>query len=88
MEPFRSAVDKTTIGLAKVGPGQRNSKFPLTLRVKPCVIQRFVNFDSMDRTLKCKVVEQYITVVLFVILPSLQFRKCFNFGLDTRELKH
>ena len=26
---------------------------PLTLRVKLWVIQRFVTFDSMDRTLKC-----------------------------------
>ena len=26
---------------------------PLTLRVKPWVIQSFLTFDSMDRTLKC-----------------------------------
>ena len=26
---------------------------PLTPRVKPCVIQTFLSFDSMDRTLKC-----------------------------------
>ena len=43
---------------------------PLTPRVKQNVIQSFITFDSMDRTLKCdhslKAVEQYFTVVLFV----------------------
>ena len=36
--------------------------------MKPWVIQSFVTFDSMDRTLKCdhSAVEQYFTVVLFV----------------------
>ena len=51
---------------------------PLTPRVKPWVIQSFLTFDCMDRTLKCqtiywKAVEQYFTVVLFCfsIFPSL-----------------
>ena len=43
---------------------------PLTARVRPWVIQSFLTFDSMDRTLKCdhswKAVEQYFIVVLFV----------------------
>ena len=44
----------------------------LTPRLEPLVIQSFLTFDSMDRTLKCdhcwKAVEQYFTVVLFVNL--------------------
>ena len=49
---------------------------PLTPREKPWIIQSFVTFDSMYRTLKCdhslESSEQYFTVVLFVsILPSL-----------------
>ena len=43
---------------------------PLTPRVKPWVIQSFLTFDSMDKTLNVtvywKAVEQYFTVVLFV----------------------
>ena len=43
---------------------------PLTSRVKPWVVQSFLSFDCMDRSLKCifnwKVVEQYFTLKLFV----------------------
>ena len=44
---------------------------PLTPRVKPWVMQSFLTFDSMDRTLKCdhsleSCGMQYFTVVLFV----------------------
>ena len=62
---------------------------PLTLRVKPWVIQSFLTFDSMDRTLKCdihwKAVEQYFTVVLFVFqsYPVCKLGKFINFGLRT-----
>ena len=46
---------------------------PLTPRVKPWVIQSFLTFDSMNRTLSVtihwKAVEHYFTVVS--ILPSL-----------------
>ena len=43
---------------------------PLTPRVKPWVIQSFLSFDSMDRSLKSvpihwKAVEEYFTVVQF-----------------------
>ena len=61
---------------------------PLTPRVKPCVIQSFLTFDSVDRTLKCyhlfhwKAVEQYFTVVLFVF-QVCNFVKFINFGLGT-----
>ena len=64
---------------------QHTSKFcfnPMTPRVKPQVIQSFLTFDSMDRTLKCdrKAVEQYFTVVLFVsaIFPSWLFQKLIS----------
>ena len=50
---------------------------PFTLRVKPWVIQRFLTFDSMDRTLKCdhllEAVEQYFTVVLFCDVVFFNF---------------
>ena len=43
---------------------------PLTAKMRPWVIQSFLSFDSMDRTLSVtihwKAVEQYFTVVLFV----------------------
>ena len=43
---------------------------PLTLRVKPWVIQSFLTFDFMNRTSSVathwKAVAQYFTVVLFV----------------------
>ena len=38
----------------------------LTHSVKPWLIQSFLTFDSMNRTLHWKAVEQYFTVVLFV----------------------
>ena len=42
---------------------------PLT----PKVIQSFLTFDSMDRTLQCdqKVVEEYCGAACFSILPTL-----------------
>ena len=47
--------------------GQRRVLNPLTPRVKPWVIQRFLTFDSMDRTLKCpticwKAVDSFVDV--------------------------
>ena len=43
---------------------------PLTAKMRPWVIQSFLSFDSMDRTLSVtihwKAIEQYFTVVLFV----------------------
>ena len=58
----------------------------LTPRVKPWVIQSFLTFDSMYRTLKCdhsleiKAVEQYFAVVLFVLkfYPFCYFEKKFS----------
>ena len=51
---------------------------PLTPRVKTWVIQSFLTFDSMDRTLTCdhsmeSCTLRHVTVVLFgfSILPSL-----------------
>ena len=52
---------------------------PLTPRVKPWVIQSFLTFDSMDRTLKCDhwleiyFVELCGGAVCFSISPSLKF---------------
>ena len=59
---------------------------PLTPTVKPRVIQRFLTFDSTDRTLMCdhwKAVEQYFTLVVFVFqfYPVCNFGKVINFGL-------
>ena len=56
--------------------------------MKPWVMQSFVTFDSMNRTLKCDhslSVEQYFTVVLFVFqfYPVCTFGKFINFGLGT-----
>ena len=61
---------------------------PLTPRVKPWVIQSFLTFKPMDRTLKCdhwKAVMQYFTVVLFVFqfFQVLNVRKFIKFGLGT-----
>ena len=45
---------------------------PLTPRVKPWVIQRFLPFDSNDRTLKCNhSLELCCGAVYFSILASL-----------------
>ena len=50
---------------------------PLTPRVKPWVIQSFLTFDSMDRTLKCDHSLEscsavlYCGAVCFSIFPSL-----------------
>ena len=43
---------------------------PLTPREKPWVIQSFLTFDSMDRTIHGKAVEQYFNVVL--VLPRVK----------------
>ena len=43
--------DITTQQVLESCPGIYNN--PLTSRVKPWVIQSFLTFDSMDRTLKC-----------------------------------
>ena len=62
---------------------------PLTPRVQPWVIQSFLTFDSLDRTLSMtthlKAIKQYFTVVLFVFQFPLvcNFRKFDNFGLCT-----
>ena len=62
---------------------------PLTPRVKPWVIQSFLTFDSMKRTLKCdhllESFEQYFTVLLYVFqfYPVCNFGKFINFGLST-----
>ena len=70
---------------------------PLTPRVKPQVIQSFLTFDSMDRTLKCetihcKAAEQYFTVVLFVIpltprVKPLVIQSFLTFDSMDRTLK-
>ena len=53
---------------------------PLTPRVKPWVIQSFLTFDSMDRTLSVtihwKAVGQYFTVVLFVNPLTPRVKPC------------
>ena len=58
---------------------------PLTLRVKPWVIQSFLTFDSMYRTqsvaIHCKAVEQNSSVVLFVF-KFVVFQNLSIFGLD------
>ena len=60
---------------------------PLTPRVKPWVIQSFLTFDSMDRsvTIHWKAVEQYFSVILFVFqfYPVCNFGQFINFGLGT-----
>ena len=59
---------------------------PLTLRVNPWVMQSFLTFVSMDRTLKGDhFVEQDFTVVLFVsrFHPVCNVGKFINFGFDT-----
>ena len=56
---------------------------PLTPRVKRCLIQSFLTFDSVDEsvTIHWKAVEQYFTVVLFVFLFFVfQFYQVCNFG--------
>ena len=53
---------------------------PLTPRVKPWVIQSFLTFDSMDRTLKCDHSLQRCWAVLY---PVCNFGKFINFGLGT-----
>ena len=65
---------------------------PLTPRVKPWVIQSFLTFDFMYRTLKCdhwKAVEQCFTVVLFDFqcYPVCNFGKFISFGLDTVRIE-
>ena len=66
---------------------------PLTPRVKPWVIQTFLTFDYMERTVKSdhhwKVVEQYFTVALFVFQfhPVCNFGNFNNFGLGTVRSK-
>ena len=63
---------------------------PLTPRVKPWAIQRFLTFDSMDRTLKCdhSAVEHYFTVVLFVFQfsPGCNL-SIFDFALSGVRVK-
>ena len=61
---------------------------PLTPRVKPWLIQSFLTFNSMDRTLKCdhwKAVEKYFTLVLqyFNFTQFCKFGKFIFFGLGT-----
>ena len=62
---------------------------PVTPRVKPWVIQMFLTFDSVDRTLKCNYslarFEQYSTVELFILQfsPVCNFGKYINFGIGT-----
>ena len=51
----------------------------LTPRTKPWLMQCFLTFYSMDRTLHWKAVEQYFTVVQFVF----QFYLVCNFELGT-----
>ena len=47
--------------------------------MKPWVIQSFLTFDPMDRTLMCaSTVEQYFIVVLFV-LPSVVIVNIYRF---------
>ena len=59
---------------------------PLTLRVKPWVMQSFLTFDSMEEpqsvTIHRKDAEQYFTVVLFdfQFYPVCNFRKSISFG--------
>ena len=54
-----------------------------TPKVKPWVIQSFSLSDSMDRTIRWKVVEHYFTVVLFVFqfYPVWNLGKFLNFEL-------
>ena len=48
--------------------------YPLTPRVKPWVVQSFLTFDSMDRTLKCDHSLEgcclFFSFCLFVILEN------------------
>ena len=58
---------------------------PLTPRVKPWVIQSFLSFDSMNRTLKCDHSLESCWAVLYCLFfqfyPVCNFEKIINFGL-------
>ena len=56
---------------------------PLTPIVKPWVIQSFLIFDSMDRTLKCDHSLESCSAVLYCLYPVCNFGKFINFGIDT-----
>ena len=59
---------------------------PLTPRVKHWVIQSFVTFDSMDRTLKCDHSFESCWAVLYCGAVCFNFGKFINFGLGTLDL--
>ena len=61
---------------------------PLTPRVKPWVIQSFLTFDSMDRTLKCdhsmeSLLSSCSAVFFFQFYQVFNFSKFISFGLCT-----
>ena len=55
---------KIPLGLRKYFVSHFN---PLNPRVKPLVVQSFLTFDSMERTIIWKGVEQYFHVLLFAL---------------------
>ena len=60
---------------------------PLTPRVKPVVMQSFLTFDSMNRTLKRDHLLESSTLLwcfrVFQFHPVCNFGKFIKFGLDT-----
>ena len=55
---------------------------PLTPRVKPWVIQSFLTFDSMDRTVKCDHSLERCCTLLLCCGFFFQFYPVCNFGIS------